>query len=88
MRPSAKVVVPLAWAAGAAASVRLGMMFAADVRRYDRARAMSGDGPLLFELPAVLASVFAAERKALPELFTGLSSLPSDALRYAKMKAM
>jgi hypothetical protein len=88
MRPSAKVVVPLAWAVGAAASLRLGMMVAADVRRYDRARAMSGDGPLLFELPAMLASVIAAERKALPQLFSGISSLPSDAVRYAKMKAM
>jgi hypothetical protein len=88
MRPSAKVVVPLAWAVGAVASLRLGMMFAADVRRYDRARAMSGDGPLLFELPAVMASVFEAERKALPQLFAGFSSLRSDAVRYAKMRAM
>lgn len=88
MKPTPKLFFGLAFTAGAIAALRVAQAGASDVRRYNRMRTMSGDGPLTSEIPAIVARVLEAERKALPVLLSTLVTLPSDALRYARMKMM
>jgi hypothetical protein len=87
MKPP-KVISRVIWAAGALASLRLALVLMADTRRYDRARAMSNDGPLIAQIPEIVAQAIAAERKALPGMFSALATLPQDAWRYARLRAM
>ncbi|MBC5801277.1 MAG: hypothetical protein GIX03_12410 [Candidatus Eremiobacteraeota bacterium] len=63
-----------------------------DLKRYDMIRAQSGDGPFVFELLGKLPDLMSA----LPPLMDAASresgkllmSIPSDALRYARISSM
>ncbi len=59
-----------------------------DLAHYNRLRAMSGDGPLREEIPAMLGQIKENFAKASPQLHGVLGSLPADAARYARIKAM
>lgn len=88
MRPSTKVLTRAVWAACAFAALRIIFAISADTRRYDRLRKMSNDGPLIAQVPEMLAQSLDAERKALPPMLSALATLPSDAWRYVRMKTM
>ncbi len=88
VKPIARLLTGLAVAGGALVSLRFAFSVAADVRRYDRMRAMSGDGPLAAEMPEMVGRIVESERKSLPGLLPTILGLPSDALRYARMKLM
>jgi hypothetical protein len=88
MKIVSKLAAGIALLAGVIASLRVARSTADDIRRYDRLRAMSGDGRLVFQLPAIASGMLAAERKVLPNVAALILSLPSDAVRYARLKAM
>ena len=59
-----------------------------DVARYGQMRAMSDEKPMMDELPALSRQIVAGEKQALRDARSSLDSLPADALRYMKIKAM
>ena len=59
-----------------------------DVRRYDRMREMSGDGPIAYQIPQILGEIAAKERGMPTELVRLLAELPKDAARYLSIQAM
>lgn len=59
-----------------------------DVARYGAMRAMSDEKPMMGELPALSREILAGEKQALRDARSSLDSLPADALRYMKIKAM
>jgi hypothetical protein len=59
-----------------------------DVRRYGQMRAMSDEKPMMEELPALSREIVAGEKQALRDARSSLDSVPADALRYMKIKAM
>jgi hypothetical protein len=69
-------------------AARAAWFAARDLRRYNRMREMSGQGPLSRELPAMAREVFANERASAPNFGALIASLPKDAARYLKMRAM
>ncbi|MDQ2873276.1 MAG: hypothetical protein M3R35_09130 [Candidatus Eremiobacteraeota bacterium] len=59
-----------------------------DLAHYNRLRAMSGDGPLREEVPAMLQQIKENFAETSGQLHGVLGSLPADAARYARIKAM
>ena len=60
-----------------------------DVQRYNRLRSMSNEGPLSAELAGKFGSSFSNNRAHRPGGAKNLlSALASDAIRYARIRAM
>ncbi len=78
--------------AAAFGAQRMAGSLSKDLRRYDRFRAMSGDPPFVFEMigkvPALLVALPPLIESATTEAAKLLTSIPSDALRYARIKSM
>ncbi len=87
MRTKRIVTIAVA-SAVAAALARLAMSVAKDVKRYNRLREISGEGPLWSELPAMLREVVRRECEAPLDLGGVIAGLPADLERYANIKAM
>jgi hypothetical protein len=59
-----------------------------DVRRYDRMRRMSGEGPIVRQIPKMLAEIASKERGTATECIRVLAEFPHDAARYLRLAAM
>jgi hypothetical protein len=59
-----------------------------DVRRYDRIREMSGEGPVARQIPKILREIAAKERGTATEFIRVLAELPHDTARYLRLMAM
>jgi hypothetical protein len=68
--------------------IRIVLGLAKDVSRYDAMRAMSDEKPMLEELGAMSREIVAGEKQALRDAKLSLDSLPADAMRYMKIRAM
>lgn len=59
-----------------------------DMRRYDRIREMSGEGPLARQVPQIVGEIVAKERGIPAEVIRVMAELPRDLARYLALSAM
>lgn len=68
--------------------MRLGMKLSGELRRYDRIRSMSNEGPTLEETPDLMMQTMVRERETLKDIVAFFKALPKDIARYLKIESM